>query len=162
MDITVANTIIPLSHYINERDPDLIVIHGDRVETLAGAIAGSLNNVAVAHVEGGEISGTIDESIRHAVSKMAHYHFVSNENSKKRLLQMGEEEDRIFVIGSPEVDIMEGGNLPTIEAALSRYSVPFNSYGLVIYHPVTTDVMNTEEKISPRMCFLFLLKRHQA
>ena len=77
MDITLANTIIPLSHYLNEKQPDLLIIHGDRIETLAGAIAGCLNNFRVAHVEGGELSGTIDESIRHAIYKLAQLHFIS-------------------------------------------------------------------------------------
>ena len=81
---------------------DQIVVHGDRVETLAGAIVGSLNNILVAHIEGGEISGTIDELIRHAVSKMSHIHLVANEEAKTRLLQLGELLDSIFILGSPD------------------------------------------------------------
>ncbi|MDA3946051.1 MAG: UDP-N-acetylglucosamine 2-epimerase, partial [Helicobacteraceae bacterium] len=69
MDRTLAKTIDGFSHYIAEIEPDLIVVHGDRVEAMAGAIVGSLNNILVAHIEGGELSGTIDELIRHAVSK---------------------------------------------------------------------------------------------
>ena len=63
---------------INENKPDMLVVHGDRVEALAGAISGCLNNVIVSHIEGGETSGTIDESIRHAITKLAHLHFVSS------------------------------------------------------------------------------------
>ena len=106
MDTVLANTISPLSHYFSENKPDLFVIHGDRVESLAGAISGALNNIRVAHIEGGEISGTIDESIRHAVSKLVPLHFVSNDAARARLIQMGEDRTSIFQIGSPEVDVM--------------------------------------------------------
>src|SRR5207253_3046033 len=86
----LANTVQGLGHFVREFPPDLIVVHGDRVETLAGAIVGALNNTLVAHIEGGEISGTVDELIRHAVTKLSHLHFVANEDARARLLQMGE------------------------------------------------------------------------
>ena len=78
MDLTLAKTIEGFSEYVKSIQPDLIVVHGDRVEALAGAIVGSLNNILVAHIEGGEISGTIDELIRHSVSKLSHVHYTSN------------------------------------------------------------------------------------
>ena len=78
MDRALARTIDGFSHFIRQIKPDLIILHGDRVETLAGAIVGSLNNILVAHIEGGEVSGTVDELIRHSVSKMSHIHLVSN------------------------------------------------------------------------------------
>ena len=79
----LAKTVEELSKIIKSKKPNLIIIHGDRVETLAGAIAGSLNHILTAHIEGGEISGTIDDSIRHAVSKLSHIHFVGNKKAKK-------------------------------------------------------------------------------
>ena len=82
MDRTLAKTIDGFSHFIAEIKPDLIVVHGDRVEAMAGAIVGSLNNILVAHIEGGEVSGTIDGLVRHAVSKMSHIHLVSNEDAR--------------------------------------------------------------------------------
>ena len=82
MDMVLANTVQGLSLYVREFPADLIVIHGDRVEALAGAIVGALNNMLVAHVEGGELSGTIDELIRHAVTKLSHLHFVANEEAR--------------------------------------------------------------------------------
>lgn len=139
MDLTLAKTIEGLSSYIREYPVDLIIVHGDRVETLAGAIVGSLNNILVAHIEGGELSGTIDELIRHAVSKLSHIHFVCNEEAKKRLLQMGEREDAIFVIGSPDIDIMFSPGLPLLREVLTYYEIPFNVYGVVMFHPVTTE-----------------------
>ncbi|TCO06856.1 UDP-N-acetylglucosamine 2-epimerase [Natronoflexus pectinivorans] len=139
MDLTLAKTIEGLSNYIREEHPDLIVVHGDRVEALAGAIAGALNNILVAHVEGGEVSGTIDELIRHSVSKMSHVHFVSNELAKKRLIQMGELEDAIFTIGSPDIDVMFSDNLPKLEKVKEYYEIPFSQYGVLMFHPVTTE-----------------------
>jgi UDP-N-acetylglucosamine 2-epimerase (hydrolysing) len=140
MDKTLATTIEGFSNYIQELKPDLIVIHGDRVETLAGAIVGSLNNILVAHIEGGEVSGTIDELIRHSVSKLSHLHFVSNKSAKKRLIQMGEIEESIFVIGSPDVDIMLSNNLPDISYVKEHYQIPFDDYSIVLFHPVTTEI----------------------
>lgn len=140
MDQTLAKTIEGFSNYVKEIEPDLIIIHGDRVEALAGAIVGALNNILVAHIEGGEVSGTIDELIRHAVSKLSHVHFVSNQIAKKRLTQMGEIAENIYVIGSPDVDVMLSDKLPTIEEVKTRYEIPFEEYGVVMFHPVTTEV----------------------
>jgi UDP-N-acetylglucosamine 2-epimerase (hydrolysing) len=140
MDLTMAKTIDGLSSYIREERPDLIVVHGDRVEALAGAIVGALNNILVAHIEGGEVSGTIDELIRHSVSKMSHLHFVSNEIAKKRLVQMGELECAVHVIGSPDVDIMFSESLPSLDVATEYYDIAFSKYSIIMFHPVTTDL----------------------
>ncbi|MES2544073.1 MAG: UDP-N-acetylglucosamine 2-epimerase [Bacteroidota bacterium] len=142
MDLTLAKTIEGLSAYVKECQPDMIVIHGDRVEALAGAIVGSLNNILVSHIEGGELSGTIDELIRHATSKMSHIHFVSNYNAAKRLQQMGELEESIFTIGSPDVDIMFSNNLPDLNTVKEYYKIGFENYAVVMFHPVTTEIGN--------------------
>ncbi len=145
MDLTLAKTIEGFSAYVNGLKPDLIVVHGDRVEALAGAIVGSLNNILVAHIEGGELSGTIDELIRHSVSKLSHIHFVANDAAKKRLLQMGELPDSIFTIGSPDVDIMFSNNLPDLKVVKSYYNIPFDDYALAMYHPVTTEIEHIKD-----------------
>ncbi|MBC8464540.1 MAG: UDP-N-acetylglucosamine 2-epimerase (hydrolyzing) [Bacteroidetes bacterium] len=145
MDEILANTIHGLSAQIKKIKPDMIVIHGDRVEALAGAIVGSLNNIFVAHIEGGEVSGTIDELIRHSVSKLSHFHLVANELAQKRLLQMGEREESVFVIGSPDVDIMFSDKLESLEFVKSYYEIPFKEFGILMFHPVTTEVAQMEE-----------------
>lgn len=147
MDIALSNTVIGLSNYVLENKPDMIVVHGDRLEALAGAIVGAFNNIKVAHIEGGEVSGTIDESIRHAITKLAHIHLVSNEESKKRIIQLGENEKSIFVIGSPDIDIMNSKTLPSITQVKKRYNIPYNKYGIVMYHPVTTEVEKIAQNI---------------
>ena len=140
MDMILANTIQGFSRYIHEHKPDMIVVHGDRVEAMAGAIVGSMNNILVAHIEGGERSGTIDELIRHSVTKLSHLHLVSNEEAKKRIIQMGENYDSVHIIGSPDIDAMRSGKLPSIEKVKEYYEIDFNSYHIVMFHPVTTEV----------------------
>ena len=139
MDVALSNTILGFSNYVNELKPDMIVVHGDRLEALAGAIVGAFNNIKVAHIEGGEVSGTIDESTRHAVSKLAHLHFVANEKAKKRIIQLGENANAVFVIGSPDIDIMKQP-LPPLEYVKSHYEIDFDEFAILMYHPVTTEL----------------------
>ncbi len=144
METTLARTINGLSSYVQESRPDLIVVHGDRVEALAGAVVGTLSNIRVAHIEGGEVSGTVDEALRHAVSKLSHWHFVSNEESRGRLLQLGEASNDIFVIGSPDIDVMDSPDLPALDEALTHYKIEWDEFGILIFHPVTTELENLE------------------
>ncbi|TKD70739.1 UDP-N-acetylglucosamine 2-epimerase [Pseudalkalibacillus hwajinpoensis] len=147
MDIALSNTILGLSNFVAEIQPDLIVIHGDRLEALAGAIVGAFNNIKVAHIEGGEVSGTIDESIRHAITKFSHIHLVANSEAKNRVIQLGEKENSIYIIGSPDIDIMHSNKLPTIEKARQRYNLFCEEYSIVMYHPVTTEVSKLRRNV---------------
>ena len=139
MDIILSNTIKGFSEYICNLKPDLIVVHGDRVEALAGAISGSLNNFLVSHIEGGEISGTIDELIRHAVTKMSHVHFVSNHDAANRLIQLGELPESIHTIGSPDLDLMDPSRIPKLDLVKQYYEIPFDEFSIAMFHPVTTE-----------------------
>ena len=145
MELMLSNTINGLSSYISEMSPDLIIVHGDRPEALAGAIVGAFNNILVGHIEGGELSGTIDELVRHSISKLSHVHFVSNESAKKRIVQMGEKKDDIFVIGSPELDLMLSDKLPELNEIRQHYNIKFETFGIMIMHPVTTDLEATRK-----------------
>ena len=147
MDNILSKTISGLSDYVKETKPDLLIVHGDRVEALAGATVGALNNLLVGHIEGGEVSGTVDELIRHAVSKLSHIHFVSNEQAKRRLIQLGERSESIHVIGSPDVDVMNSNTLPSIEEVRMHYAFPFERYGILIFHPVTTEFGDMRRQI---------------
>lgn len=147
MSYNLGVVMTNLAPYTAQVRPDMIVVHGDRIDALAGAITGALNNILVAHIEGGEISGTIDDSIRHAVSKFAHLHFVCNEEAKKRIIQLGESEEHIFVIGSPDIDIMLGNHLPSLEEAKTYYDIDFEEYAIFMYHPVTTELPQLGEHI---------------
>lgn len=141
-DMILSKTVQGFSDFVKELNPDMIVVHGDRVEALAGALVGSLNNIFVSHIEGGEISGSVDEIIRHSISKLSHFHFTANQRSRQRLLQMGEQEESIFVIGSPDIDIMISNKLPDLAEAKKRYNIPFDDFALLIFHPVTTELDN--------------------
>jgi len=145
MDRILAKTIDGFSHFVAEIKPDLIVLHGDRIEAMAGAIVGSLNNILVAHIEGGEVSGTIDGLIRHAVSKMSHIHLVSNERAKKRMIQLGELQSAIFVLGSPDLDLMAPQNLPTLVKVKEYYDIKFDSFSVAMFHPVTTEFESAQK-----------------
>jgi UDP-N-acetylglucosamine 2-epimerase (hydrolysing) len=147
MDRNLAKTIEGFSHYIGEIKPNLIIVHGDRIEAMAGAIVGSLNNVLVAHIEGGELSGTIDELIRHSISKLSHIHLTSNEEAKKRLIQMGEEESSVFTIGSPDLDVMNSKKLPSLDFVKNYYEISFDKYAILMFHPVTTEVDKIKEQV---------------
>ncbi len=129
---SLSCTIDGLSRYMQEVKPDMVVVHGDRAEALAGAITGALRGVLVAHVEGGELSGNIDESIRHAITKLSHIHFTANEETAQRLRQLGEK--HIFIIGSPDIDVMLG-KLPSLSKVKKRYGILFKEYAIAILHP---------------------------
>jgi UDP-N-acetylglucosamine 2-epimerase (hydrolysing) len=160
MDIALSKTIKQFSNYVKNINPDLIVLHGDRLEPLAGAIVGAFNNFLVAHIEGGEVSGTIDEHIRHSISKLSHLHFVSNDASKKRLCQLGEDPNSIFVIGSPDLDIMVSKTLPSLKEAQRRYDINFKNYGIVLLHPVTT-ISSEENKYNSNILCDALLSTNE-
>lgn len=147
MDVATANAISNFARLVRREKPDMIVVHGDRLEALAGAIVGAFNNILVAHIEGGEISGTIDESIRHGVSKFAHLHFAANDEAKKRLIQLGEPESNVFVIGSPDVDVMLGPGLPSLEEVKRHYEIPYDEFSILLYHPVVTELDQIDEQI---------------
>lgn len=147
MDHVLAKTIMGLSDYVREIKPELIVVHGDRVEALAGAAVGALNNVLIGHIEGGELSGTVDELVRHAVSKLSHIHFVANERARQRLIQLGEAIATVHVIGSPDIDVMNSSALPDITEVRRRYEIPFERYSVLSFHPVTSELSDIRRQI---------------
>jgi len=147
MDTVLSKTINGFKKYVNIKKPDLIIIHGDRVEALACAIVGAINNIKIGHIEGGEISGTIDEVLRHSISKLCNFHFVTNNVAKKRLIQMGEINSNIFTIGSPDVDLILRKDLPSPESAKIRYKIKFSKYAIGIFHPVTNELHNLKKEI---------------
>jgi UDP-N-acetylglucosamine 2-epimerase (hydrolysing) len=147
MDQALGTTILGFSQYVKLIRPDMIVVHGDRSEALAGAIVGSLNNILVAHIEGGELSGTVDGLIRHSVTKMSHLHFVSNEEARRRLVQLGEDPNAVYVIGSPDVDIMNSPDLPPLAEVKAHYEIDFEQYGILAFHPVTTSLDSLKHEV---------------
>lgn len=126
--------------------PDILLLTSDRVETLAAASASALMNIPIAHIQGGEVSGTIDESMRHAVTKLAHIHFPATKIAGKRIVKMGEEPKNVHVVGCPYLDIIRTLDYKTKEELSIEYG--FNkSYIVFIQHPVTTEYGQAAEQI---------------
>lgn len=139
LDTIFAKTVIAFSGFLAEHQPDLVIVHGDRVEAMACALTCATNYVRCAHVEGGEVSGTIDEIFRHCNTKLATYHFVSSESARRRVMRLGEPPDTIFAIGSPELDIHSCPSGVTIDEVRRRYEITPDEYGVVIFHSVTSE-----------------------
>lgn len=138
-DVVLAKTVTGFSDYLAEHKPDLVVVHGDRVEALACTLVAATNYVRSAHIEGGEVSGTIDEIFRHCNTKLASHHFVSSEQAARRVMALGEPRSNIHVIGSPELDFHMRPSGVTLDEVRRRYDIPFDSYGIVTFHPVTSE-----------------------
>lgn len=132
--------------------PDVVLVIGDRYEALAAAIAAAFMNISIAHIQGGEVSGSIDESTRHAISKFAHFHFPSTKRSAEYLVRMGERPDTILGIGCPSSDIAQELNRnlnPSVvnglgSGAVIDVSQPFL---LVVFHPTTTEFGNERKQM---------------
>ena len=138
-------------------NPDIVLLHGDRFETLAAAVAASLMNIFIAHIEGGEVSGTIDEHIRHAVTKLSHFHFPTTEHARKNIIRLGEHPAHVVVAGCPGIDEL----LQAPEVALSELEKIINErfmnggiklsfskgFILCVQHPVTTEYKKAASQI---------------
>lgn len=146
---SVGLAMIELSTVFDHLKPDIVLTHGDRYEAFAVGGAAAIMNICVGHIQGGEVSGSIDESIRHALTKMSHLHFVSTEESRERVIKMGEIPENVFNVGCPGTDVLlnieEKSRYDTIDE-LNNLMVkthqkldPSLPYIFVIQHPVTTE-----------------------
>ena len=157
MTKSVGLGIIEFSSYFENFRPDIVVVHGDRFEAYAAATAASMMNFHVAHVGGGEVTGTIDEHLRHAITKLSHLHFPSDEGSRNRIVAMGERADRVFNTGCPSVDILLSTpemSFLELKAALAPevkktewLEALDEDFIVVTHHPVTTEFEGVEEEI---------------
>jgi GDP/UDP-N,N'-diacetylbacillosamine 2-epimerase (hydrolysing) len=137
MSRAIADTLRGITAVLEQERPDALLLLGDRGEMLAGAIAALHVGIPCVHVHGGERSGTVDEPVRHAISKLASYHCVATAGAKERLVRMGEDDERIFVTGAPGLDgLAELADAPR-EATLSSLELPSQSgFVLALFHPV--------------------------
>ncbi len=146
---TAGLAVLELTNTFEKLNPDIVLIRGDRFEQLAAAMTAAYLNKTVAHIEGGDVTGTIDESVRHAITKLAHIHFVTNEDSYRRVLQMGENPAYVFNVGSPDIEFAAEVRRKPEAATMNRIGVggkiDFSKpYILVIQHPVTSELDNLE------------------
>jgi len=137
MALGIADCLRAMTELLQRERPDALLLLGDRGEMLAGALAALHVGVPCVHVHGGERSGTVDEPVRHAISKLASYHLVATQEARERLVRMGEQEGRIFVTGAPGLDgLRELGEVPR-EACLQQLGLaPASRFILAVFHPV--------------------------
>jgi GDP/UDP-N,N'-diacetylbacillosamine 2-epimerase (hydrolysing) len=136
----IAGTIAGLVDAFAEWKPELMLLLGDRGEMLAAAIAGLHSGIAVAHVHGGERSGTIDEPVRHAISKLSHYHLVATHGARERLVAMGEGGERVFVTGAPGLDELVSHEPEPREVLCRRAGLDATKpVSLLVFHPVVQE-----------------------
>ena len=144
----IADALSGMVDVFTKEKPDIVIVLGDRGEMLAGALAAIHLNIPIVHIHGGERSGTVDEPVRHAISKLSHYHFTATEDARNRLIRMGELADRVFIVGAPGLDGLEQ------DAVLSRsklcedvgFSVDVPVI-LLLFHPVVQDADVAGEQI---------------
>lgn len=144
---TTGLGMIELATVFDNLKPDIVVTVADRFETLATAVAASYMNIPVAHIQGGEVTGSIDEKVRHAVTKLADLHLVSTEGARQRVERMGEEHRKVFVTGCPSIDLAAeiaddpGLNFNPFEryGGVGELIELTNGYLVVMQHPVTTE-----------------------
>ncbi len=141
---TAGLGIVEFANLFGELMPDVVVVRGDRFEVLSATAAAAYMNITVAHIEGGDVSGTLDESVRHAITKLSHIHFVTNEPARKRVIAMGENKKYVFNFGSPDIEVVHkiSGAGKMIDLNETGSGASFDHSGeflIVLYHPVSTE-----------------------
>lgn len=136
---SIGITLMSLTQSLERVKPDILLILGDRGEMMAGALAAIHMNIPVAHIHGGEVTGTVDESIRHAITKLSHIHLPATEDSKNRIIKMGEREENIYVVGAPGIDYIKNTDYLSREEVLSRFNLKNDKIFIMTQHPVTTE-----------------------
>lgn len=145
MAIALGQQIVGMTQALLASKADIVLLLGDRGEMLAGAIAALHLNIPIVHIHGGELSGTVDESIRHAISKLSHYHFTSTEESRHRLLKMGERPEKVFVTGAPGIDEILSATMEGKAEIYREYGLEENlPTALVLFHPVVQQAKDSE------------------
>ena len=147
--------LIEIPSLLEKLSPDMVLTVGDRFETMATTLAAAYMNIPIAHTMGGEVSGTIDESIRHAITKFAHLHFPASESARQRIIKLGEVEENVFMVGCPRIDLIaeqiknkDFCNMSKLFSKGVGATFDINKPFLVLsQHPVTTEFGNGEEEI---------------
>uniref|UniRef100_A0A9J8BUG7 Bifunctional UDP-N-acetylglucosamine 2-epimerase/N-acetylmannosamine kinase n=1 Tax=Cyprinus carpio carpio TaxID=630221 RepID=A0A9J8BUG7_CYPCA len=144
---SVGLALVKLPDVLQRLAPDILLVHGDRFDALALATAAALMNIRILHLEGGEVSGTIDDSIRHAISKLAHYHAVCTRSAERHLISMCEDHSHIILAGCPSYDKLlsahQRDDYTDIIKSWLGDDVKEQSYIVALQHPVTTDIQNS-------------------
>jgi len=136
----IGKVFLNISHLLKKSKPDLILSGFDIAANFAISVAGAHMNIPVAHIQGGEVSGTIDESIRHATSKFSNFHFTANKETKNRLIKLGEIPKNVFPVGCPSIDALLSEKLINKELIKKKFKINLDeNFLVVIQHPVTSE-----------------------
>ena len=137
MSVGIGECLIGMTSLLNREQPDILVLLGDRGEMLAGAIAALHLGIVCVHIHGGERSGTVDEPVRHAISKLSHYHLVATAESENRLVRMGERPEAIYVTGAPGLDGLVAMADMSTKSSTNTIDLPLDQpFVLAVFHPV--------------------------
>ncbi|MCL0060261.1 UDP-N-acetylglucosamine 2-epimerase, partial [Dehalococcoidia bacterium] len=148
MALSIGKGITGFANAFKEDNPDIVVVFADRIEPFAAATAATLMNIPVAHIEGGDVGlGDIDDNLRHAITKLAHLHFTSSNQSKERVLRLGEEEWRVFQVGALSLDTILNEKVLSKDNLCKKYNIPDKPLILISYHPVTTEWREAERQM---------------
>ena len=153
----IGSGILSLSRALTALKPDIVVVYADRFEGLAAVVAASQMNFPTAHVEGGDLTegGALDDSVRHAMTKLAHLHFTTNQQATNRVLAMGEEPWRVHTVGFPAIDLIEEGRFATPEEVHSQLGLdPAKPIVVFTQHSVTTEFDRAAAQIAPSLAAL--------
>ncbi|XP_009464925.1 PREDICTED: bifunctional UDP-N-acetylglucosamine 2-epimerase/N-acetylmannosamine kinase isoform X2 [Nipponia nippon] len=143
---SVGLALVKLPDVLNRLKPDIMIVHGDRFDALALATSAALMNIRILHIEGGEVSGTIDDSIRHAITKLAHYHVCCTRSAEQHLIAMCEDHDRILLAGCPSYDKLLSAKNKDYMSIIRMWlgeDVKTRDYIVALQHPVTTDIKHS-------------------
>ena len=136
----IGKVFLNISHLLKKAKPDLILSGFDIAANFGISVAGAHMNIPVAHIQGGEVSGTIDESIRHATSKFSNFHFTANKETKNRLIKLGEIPKNIFPVGCPSIDALFSESLINKKLIKKKFKIDLDKdFLVVIQHPVTSE-----------------------
>lgn len=144
----IGSLVTALTGKVREIRPDLILLLGDRGEMLSGAIVGTYVGIPVVHIHGGEITSTVDEPVRHAITKLAHLHLPATKQSARRIVRMGEDPTRVHVVGAPGLETILSGAFTQEQELVKRYNItPDNPLILVVQHPVSSEVVDAAKQM---------------
>lgn len=148
MSRALGQAVIKLSDILKKTKPDLILSGFDIAANFAATVAGAHMNIPVAHIQGGEVSGNIDESLRHATSKFSHFHFTANLETKKRLIKMGEISKNIYAVGCPSIDALMQEKDTSKKTIIKKFGINVEKkFLLIIQHPVTSELNYVQKQI---------------
>lgn len=147
MSTAIGHEIIAMTEVFAQNKIDAVVLLGDRGEMLAAAIAASHLNIPIVHLHGGERTGSVDEMVRHCISKLAHYHFTATKASRERLIRMGENPAQVFVSGAPGLDCLDEISYDSRDVLCENYGMDANkSIALLVYHPVVQEYLSMHDE----------------